>query len=305
MVKIHKLFNTYIWLLDVIFRYGPITQKEINQRWVRTEMSEGTPIPRSTFYKTLDAIEETFGVKIVCDFRNENKYSVADSKSLTQNTMARWLLSTMSVAGVVRESKNLQDRILLEQVPSGDMLLTEITRAMEHKVTLIIRYRKFIDAEAYEAELEPYCLKLFRQRWYMLARRTDRDYLAIYALDRMEMAQETKTRFYLPDDFDANNHFVNLFGVFQPQDKEEKPQIIKIRTYNGEWNYMNTLPLHPSQKEVSKTKEYHDYTLRIHPTHDFKMEILSRGKNIEILEPENLRNEIIGMLLETMNRYNR
>lgn len=303
MVKIKQLFSTYIWLLDIIYRSGPISLKEINARWVLSDLSGKMPLSRFTYYKMLDAIEDTFGVKIVCDFRNENRYSIADYKSLTKNTMARWLLSTMSVAGVVREAKQLQDRIILEQVPSGEMLLTEVTRAMQHNVTLKIRYRKFIDAEAYETELEPYCLKLFRQRWYLLAHRPERDYLAIYALDRMETAEETKTPFYLPKDFDANMHFENLFGVFQPQASNERPQLIRLRTYNGEWNYLNTLPLHASQKEVKRTNEYHDFTILVLPTYDLKIEILSRGKNIEVLEPQSLREDIKQMIKETLERY--
>lgn len=301
MVKIKKLFSTYIWLLDTIYRLGPISLKNINQRWVLSEQSGGNPFPRSTFYKLLDAIEDTFGVNITCDFR-DNTYSIEDTRALTQNTLSRWMLSTMSVAGVVRESRSLQNRIVLEAVPSGDMLLTEITRAMENSVTMKIRYRKFVDVQSYEAEVEPYCLKLFHQRWYLLAHRVDRDYLAIYALDRMETASQTNTPFVLPSDFDAQQHFSHLFGVFQPGDND-KLELVRLRTYDGEWNYLKSLPMHESQREVKRTDKYVDFAFNLYPTLDFKLEILSRGANIEVMEPASLRQSISEMAQAAAARY--
>lgn len=253
MNKIPALFNTYIWLIDTINRTGHITLEEINDRWIRTEQSGGEPMHRNTFRRHLDNIEEMFDIIIECDPRTY-AYHIGNKSGLRQNSLKRWMLSTMSVAGAVRESRSMQNRILLESVPSGDLFLMEVTRAMESGRTLKIRYQKFVDAEPYECELEPYCLKLFHQRWYLLAHRTDRTYLAIYALDRMTQVTEGDGRFQLPADFDAEQYFSTMYGVFQPA-AEEKPVRVVLRTYKGEWNYLRTLPLHPSQVEIVPKEE--------------------------------------------------
>lgn len=343
MIKIPQLFRTYIWLVETIRRYQPITLEEINRIWTRTELSEGSPIPRNTFSRHLQAIEEMFDILITCSHGKGASYRIADASQLRSNTLQRWMLSTMSVAGAVQESRTLHDRILLENVPSGDILLTELTRAMQNSHTLTISYRKFIDSQPYQCEVEPYSLKLFRQRWYLLARRTDRSYLAIYALDRMEFATETEQSFRLPDAFMAEQHFRHMYGVFQPG-KDEEPVHIRLRTYNGEWNYLRTLPLHHSQKEVktnghkdNKSRDaalaradakpvtkplaehvsasvsepvaepfaepYVDFTLYVSPTYDLKLELLAHANNIEVLEPQSLRQEMYDMLQRAARRY--
>lgn len=317
--KVPNMFRTYIWLIDTIRRLQPINLEEINERWLRTEMSEGIAFNRNTFKRYIEGIESMFDINIDCDRRNHYRYSISDTRALRSDSMQRWMLSTMSVAGIVRESRQLQDRIVLENVPSGDLLLTELTRAMENGKMVRIVYRKFVDSQPYETEVEPYCLKLFRQRWYLLAHREGRDYIATYALDRMLSAEETPNDFHLPADFDAQQHFAHLFGVFQPA-KNERPQVIRLRTYDGEWNYLRTLPLHPSQQEIESShpeneasqktmvtiqgdaEKYVDFKLVLYPTTDFKFELLSHASSIEVLEPLSLRNELRQMLEKGLKR---
>ena len=306
MIKVSQLFRSYIWILDTIRRRQPVTLEEIAELWSHSPSNDGMPLDRKAFYRALGAIEEMFDIEIACSRGRNATYSIADKGSLRGNTLQRWMLSTMSVAGAVRESRHLQSRIVLENVPSGDLLLTEVTRAMENGSTLLVRYQKFLDSEPYETELEPYCLKLFRQRWYLLAHRPGRDYLAMYALDRMLDATETRHAFRLPPDFSAEEHFRPMFGAFQPSPGEQ-PQTIRLRTFNGEWNYLRTLPLHPSQRETAHGhtpdgEPYVDFAFHLCPTLDFKFELLSHIASIEVLEPLPLRLSLCQMLQEGLRR---
>lgn len=43
------LFDKYIWLVDTIYRARKITFEEINERWLRSRLSEGEDIPLRTF----------------------------------------------------------------------------------------------------------------------------------------------------------------------------------------------------------------------------------------------------------------
>lgn len=305
MIKAAQLFQTYIWLVDTIRRCQPVSFEEINRRWMLTAMSGGEPFNARTFRRARNAIEEMFDINIHCSLGANGMYRIHD-ESMRGNSVKQWMLSTLSVTGAVRDAHKMQDRILLESVPSGDQMLTEVTRAMQNGHTLRICYQKFIDSEPYEAELEPYCLKLFHQRWYLLSHRVDRDYLAIYSLDRMQRADETANPFELPKGFDPKEFFGNMFGVFQPA-KDEKPVNLILRTYKGEWNYLRTLPMHHSQTEVDRGRtrdgeEYVDFRFRLFPTHDLKFELLSRIANIEILEPVELRHEICDMLVRAAER---
>lgn len=306
-------FQVFIWIIDTIQRHQPITMSALNERWMRSPLCEdGTPINRNTFHSYITGIEEMFGVEISCNRTSSPtterySYSITNKEELRRNPLTRWMLSTMTVAGAVRDSQHLKGRILLESVPSGDDLLLTLTRAMEQNHVLDVRYQKFADDEPYECQLEPYCLKLFRQRWYLLAHRPDRTYLAIYALDRMRSVEETDTEFQMPRDFDADEHFRHMFGIFQPTE-QQKPVRIVLRAYRGEWNYLKTLPLHHSQKSLSRPPqrgeaEYVDFQYFMSPTFDLRIELLSRGSSIEVLEPASLRQQMKEDLERTVELY--
>ena len=301
MIKVARLFQTYIWIIDIIRRHNGITLENLNEQWTRTHISEGIPMHRNSFKRYCEAIEDTFRLKIECKKTSLGyQYFLRHSHELNANGLKNWMLSTMTVAGIVSESKSIQERILLEHVPSGEKFLSEITRAMEHGHTLSITYQKFTDSEPYSARIEPWCLKLFRQRWYLLARKLPDEGMRIFALDRMLYVLSEEEKFDLPKAFHAASYFQHSFGIFHA---EETPPSIIIRTYDGLGNYYRTLPLHHSQRHTRNTEEYDEFHLQLHPTPDFIQEILSQGNRIEVVSPVSLRTKICNMLQEALLRY--
>lgn len=301
-----KIYHTYLWLVDLIRRHNGLTLEQINEKWLESELSGGVTFHRNTFRRYVDAIDEMLGIRIEPSSKGRNcRYSISKRHTEHERALNGWMLSTLSIANIVKERKSLQKRIMLEEAPEGNHLLMEITQAMQRNVLLHITYQKFVDDEPYEADVEPYCIKLFHQRWYLLAHRLGRDYLAIYAFDRMLSATATTTQFEFPRDFNSEEHFAHLYGVFQGRKGEEHKRIT-LRTYNGEWNYLRTLPLHHTQCELpapSREPQYIDFTVELYPTFDFLLEILSHGSNIEILKPAAVREEMERMITDMAARY--
>ena len=87
------------------------------------------------------------------------------------------LLSIMGVNSLLKDSKNLRDKILFEPVPSGEKFLAPIIEAMRDKCVLQMTYQGFGKPRPYTFPVEPYCLKMFKQRWYVLAYAPDIDKL--------------------------------------------------------------------------------------------------------------------------------
>lgn len=59
------------------------------------------------------------------------------------------------------------------------------------------------------------------------------------------------------------------------------------------FSYIETCPLHSSQRLVSKTDEYMIFELNLKPTFDFFQELLSYGSDVEVISPQSLREQII------------
>lgn len=120
LMKIPTLFKEYVWLVNTIYKAREITFAEINKRWVQTEMSEGIAFSRTTFHRHRIAIEEIFGLLIDCDKKNGNKYYIGNEYVLREDSVQNWMVSTLSVSNLLGENQSIHNRILLENVPSGN-----------------------------------------------------------------------------------------------------------------------------------------------------------------------------------------
>ena len=299
-MKAHRIFKQYIWLTDIIYRTGRITYQEINKRWINTDLSLGEPMNRATFKRYKDAIEELFNLNIVCD-RKTNEYYIENEEILKNNTLQYWMLNSLSVSNMLMDSISLKDRILLENIPSGKEYLHLIIDAMKQEYKLEMEYRKFGRTVGHHVTVEPYAVKVFKQRWYLLAHDGKKEKPAVYALDRIVSLKESGETFQYPKDCNAEFFFKDCYGVFYGTN--DKAQRIVLRAYPPYINYLRTLSLHASQKELASTEEYADFEYYLRPTFDFKQELLAQGDEVEVLEPAELRQEMENTIKRMLKRY--
>jgi len=286
--------------VKTIHEAGGITLAEINERWKQTGLSGGSAMSRTTFYRHKYAIEDIFGIIIDCDKRNGNRYFIGNAEVLSGNSIQNWILTTISVSNVVSESKSLYNRILLEKIPSGDEALQQIIKAMQESRKLCITYRRYSAPESKDFTVEPYCVKLFRQRWYVLGRLLN-GFLSTFSLDRMEGVRLLDEKFRIPDDFDAESYFKDSYGIVTADNLAAER--IVLRAYGKERFYLRDLPLHASQRELATAEEHTDYELHLKPTDDFKAKLMSRGQWLEVLEPQSLVEEMIEWYKKGLERY--
>jgi predicted DNA-binding transcriptional regulator YafY len=257
---------------------------------------------RSTFNRHREAIEDMFDLCIGCCKSGRNScYYIENKEVLENDDLQHWMLDSLSIGNMLMESTSLRDRIILEKIPAGKHFLPLIIDAMKQNHKLVLTYQKFEQVEPYSIIVEPYAIKVFKQRWYLLAKNYKRPEPTIYALDRVLSIEETHERFELPEDFDTELFFKDYYGVLcNTGDKTER---IVIRAYPRLTNYLRTLPRHHSQKELKGTDGYADFEYFLHPTFDFLQELLSKGKEVEVLEPASFRQEIIDVLKLVMSRH--
>ena len=294
-------FNRYVWLIDVISRYGHITKRDIDDLWCASSLNENHEkgIPERTFHNHREAILDTFGIEI--GFDRGRGYYIVNSDDLDGDSIRSWLLESVSLSNLLRESADMRSRILFEKVPSSSKWLSVIVYAMRDGKALEMTYQSFKCTEPTTFETHPYCLKIFRQRWYMLARTVGKEELRIYSLDRIIDIKVLDKALELPAGFDAADFFSDYFGIIIGHNVQ--PSIMEIKAMAEQAKYLETLPLHPSQTVVETTPDYTVFRYCLVPTFDLKQEILSRGSTLEVLSPDWFRKEIIDELLKTLSQY--
>ena len=299
-MKPSGIFKQYIWIINTIYRSKYITLQELNERWVQTEMSEGMPMNRITFNRHRAAIEEMFDISIECQRKGGYFYYIDNEEVFKNNNLQHWLLDSLSISNMLMESSLLKERIMLENIPAGKQYLQPIINAMKQGHKLQMTYHKFGQQESYTITIEPYAIKVFKQRWYLLAKNPKREAPTVYALDRVKQLIETEETFQFPEDFNTEAFFRDCYGVMNTDDKAQR---IVIRANAPYMNYVRTLPLHHSQKEIKTTDQYADFEFYLKPTFDFRQELLAQGHDVEVLLPTQLREEMKEMLEKMLSRY--
>ncbi len=287
-----NLFTRYIWLINTIYRAGKISLEEINEKWLLSDMSEGETIPIRTFHNHRKAIEDIFDINIECERRNGYCYYIENVEDIEKNDIKKWLLNTFAVNNIINENHLLKKRILLENIPSGEKYLIPMIEAMRCNRVVTISYQSFWKKSTKTFDIEPYCLKIFRQRWYVLARSCRQNDLLVFSLDRISSIYITEQSFSLPDDFDAQEFFSSCFGIIVEPDK--KIETVRLIVYGNQYKYIRSLPLHHSQKEIKTDKEmdFKIFEYQLRPSFDFVKEILSYGDEIEVESPSWLRDVV-------------
>ena len=281
------LFNCYIWLLNTIAR-GPISRAAIDEKWAHSSVNEYKQdyLPESNFHRWKSTVEMLFDVKIQCNAYNE--YYIKEASDLRGADLRTRLLNLMSMDSLLKDSKELSDQILFEPIPSGEKFLAPIIEALRDKTAIEMTYQGFTKDYPSTFIVEPYCLKMFKQRWYVLAYSPGIDKLYLYSLDRIHAIEPTTLKYKLPKDFNAEAYFKDAYGT---ADLSYEPVEVKISVSAEQVPYLRTLPLHASQEEIETNEEYSIFRFFIIPSTDFKQELYKYGSDVEVLAPEDMRKE--------------
>ncbi len=295
-----NLLARYTWVVDTLRRYGRISRSEFNKRWADSPYGNGDPMPRRTFYNYRQNILELFGIEIAFD-RRTNEYFIRElDPNGGDGSLTDWLLNSAAMSGVLSDAKSVSHRVFVEEVPSARDNLAPILDALNQDISIRFTYHPYTRSRPTTGvEVEPYLLKLFRQRWYVAGLNVAEGRLKTYALDRMTGIELTGRRFEMPADFDPQVYFKHSFGIVVDA---SEPRLVTLRTDPKQAKYLRALPLHPSQSEMIHD-QFSDFTYRILLTEDFIKELMALGPAVKVIAPTELRTLLTTRLRETLTQY--
>ena len=296
--------NKLVWIVETIYKARKITFEDLNRKWMdNVDLSGGEEMLKRTFHKWKWNIFDTFGLVIECEKAAPYRYYIENVDDMKRGSIENWLLSTYSVSNSLLECKSIKDRILLEDIPSGREYLDAILDAMKKNRFIHITHYNYWREDTREHYLMPLCVKLFRQRWYMVGRTWPAGKDILYSLDRIRDFHLSSHSFEFPEDFSPEEYFDGCFGIIP--DKNCKVEDVLLKVSAGQANYLRDLPMMQgdNQKEVERNDEYSIFKLRVRPTYDFQQELLWNREELEVLKPLWLRKEIAGAVKRMWNKY--
>lgn len=291
------------WLVDTIQRHGRISLKDLSRIWEdnRSLNSDRCKLTERTFHRHREEIERIFGISIKCDKSDMNRYYIDEESDVEGCEVRSWLLSTIAIDNMLNQSRDLRSRIQFENIPSGQQYLSTLISCMRDGVKVELTYHSFWSDSEYSILLEPYFVKVSKQRWYVIGPSDMHPGDPhIYALDRVISIRPTDRKFKYPKRFDPDEFFYNSYGIFHSNDK---PLDIKIKVSHNQQKYTKSLPLHHSQLLLEETDQYCIFSYRMCPDFDLIQEIAGKGDAYEVLEPQEFRKQIASFLRNATALY--
>lgn len=298
----------YLWILTKLRLHKSLTLEQIGRMWVDDQVNNGEELTNRTFHKYLRDIEDLFDVNIVNTRCGDYSYSIEGLESLKNDEFRSWLLDSYAVVDQLQVDKRLRGRVFFEDIPSGQQWLTVFLEAIRQNKTTTITYQRYVYGHENTYDIEPYALKLFNRRWYVIARnpylsdKEKNDVIRIYGLDRMKEVVITSKCFLEPEPGVIENMFQDCYGILA--DENVPAERVVIKAWSPQYKYIRSLPLHKSQREIdhdddeSVTFEYY-----VRPTFDFLQELLAQTDSIEVLEPQSVRNQMRNFAKNMYHHY--
>ncbi|MGM9735922.1 MAG: WYL domain-containing protein [Candidatus Cryptobacteroides sp.] len=280
----------------------PRSLKEISDLWVHSNFnaSKRKRLSRSTFYYWKDFLKNTFGIEIVSSLHDgTHKFSIAPS--CLEDGITGWLLNTASVENMLLSNIAIRDRILLEDIPSSRDVLKTVLEAIKQNHLISFDYEDYWE-DPINVTIQPYFVKLDRQHWKVIGPLADGKLEGIrsYALDadRMKNLKVLATKFQYPADFSPVDFMAESIGTATFPTKAAKPKDVIILAWEKVNLYLKHTPLHGSQRILHDCPEdgYTIFSYRLHTTDDFYQEVCRFGNYMEVLYPNDVREEMMKII---------
>jgi len=179
--------------------------------------------------------------------------------------------------------------------------LGELLKVIQDKGVLRMRYQSFNQDLEEGFLLHPYFLKQYNKRWFLFGQREDFENWSSLALDRIIDFSVEQNEAYKPTSIHPDDYFEDLIGVSKPIGL--MAQLIQIKINKTLWPYIDSKPLHPSQKVIEKQEDYTIIQLDVIPNYEFYAQVLSFGPAVKVIDPESVRFTMKEKLIAMLGNY--
>jgi len=243
---------------------------------------------KRTFQRDIKEIRNVFGIDIEYS-KSQKGYFISQSEM--ENMSFQRMIEAFDMFNSLNLAQDLTPFIYLEKrKPQGTENLYGLLHAIKNKLQVKFSYQKFWEEEPNTRTAEPYGLKEFKNRWYIMANDLGDSRIKSFALDRLTDLDITKKSFEYPKTFDIEESYRYCFGIISPGGQKPEEIVLSFDPYQGK--YIKSLPLHNSQQILIDNEDELQVKLNLCITFDFVMELLSFADNMKVIKPESLVKEI-------------
>jgi len=253
---------------------------------------------KRTFQRDVEDIRSLFNIDIQFDFRRK-VYFIEDDGQEDLNSR---LLEAFDTFNALNMAENVSQFVLFEKrKPRGTEHFPILLQAIKGHHLVSFTYFKFEMEEFTERFAEPYALKEFKGRWYLIAKDAKDNKIKTFGLDRITDVEISKQKYKPEPGFEATLIFKDCFGIINDEDMEAEEILLSFTRFQGQ--YIKSYPLHESQETLLENDNEIRIRLFVKPIWDLQMELLSYGEAVKIISPEDLKEAMIETYHNSLKIY--
>ena len=199
----------------------------------------------------------------------------------------------------VEESNSLVQFEAAHSVKGNEFLSILLTAIRQKKYTYF-EYGSFTSDKKKSRKVVPLLLKEYRNRWYLICHDCVKETIITYALERMENVEVSEIISSEAISFEIEKFFQNAIGITV---NNSNPEMVIFKADNVASKYIDSQPFHSSQLVVKEGKNKTTFSLQVIISEELIRSFMSYGGELEVVEPESLRNIIKKRIVEMSDRY--
>jgi proteasome accessory factor B len=243
---------------------------------------------KRTLQRDIKEIRNVFGIDIEYS-KSQKGYFISQNEN--ENMNFQRMMEAFDMFNSLNLAQDLTPFIHLEKRrPQGTDNLYGLLHAIKNRLQIKFTYQKFWEEVLSQRLAEPYALKEFKNRWYIMVKDSKDNNIKSFALDRLTNLEITNQTYQYPDNYSIEQSYRYCFGIISPNDEDPQDIILSFDPFQGK--YIKTLPLHDTQQVLVDNDVEMKIKLKLCLTHDLVMELLSFGDNMKIIEPKSLADQI-------------
>lgn len=294
-----KTVLRYFHILNRL-RKSPASFKEIDaylslqSEW----QDENFQLSKRQFARIIRDIQSIFELDIEYN-ASRDVYSIREE---TESDITQRRLEALDTFQALKIGGNTSPLIHFEKrQPQGTENMFGLIHAIKNTKKIKFTYQKFWENQPTHREVEPYALKEFKNRWYLVARDKKDDKIKTFGLDRLSNLILSNNKFTVPDTFSVDNYFQHCFGIITADKEEPEEVILSFTPHQGK--YIKTMPMHDSQEILIENENEVRIRLKLFLTYDLLLEILSHGDKVKVMSPNKLIKRIQENYKNALNQY--
>ncbi|MHC1690437.1 MAG: helix-turn-helix transcriptional regulator [Bacteroidales bacterium] len=287
-------------LIVSILRKHPASFSEVSKILERESELNGYNfnISKRTFQRDCQDISSLYNIEIVYD----NSLRAYCIKYDDHSELSERMLETFDTLNALKLGSTLSEYIQFDtRRPKGTENLYGLIHSIKNRLVISFTYERFTDSGPFIRRVEPYALKEFKNRWYLIGKDKKNGNIRTYGLDRLEELEITKQKFQYPEGFSHEQHFRYSFGIIIPDDIKPEEVILSFDSMASK--YIKSMPLHNSQKILMDSENELIVSLNLCVTFDLVVEILSYAEHVKVIQPQSLTDQVVNSLKNSISMY--